>query len=117
MSIRETLTKARALIADPTHWTEGTFARKSDGIETGWLDPEACCFCAEGAIMKACEVTFQSPNRMNYTAYREAMDFLQYNHVQKQAGLPTEMVPAINDDLGHEAVIKLFDKGIELAPN
>jgi hypothetical protein len=116
MSIRETLTKARALIADPAHWTEGALARKSDGTEIGWLDPEACCFCGEGAIMKACEASFNGEST-NYRAYRAAMEFLQLGNVQELAGLPPHMVPTINDDLGHEAVLKLFDKGIELAPN
>lgn len=117
MSIRETLTKARALIADPAHWAEGALARKSNGTEIGWLDPEACCFCGEGAIMKACEVKFHQGNPSNYAAYRAAMNFLQYGDVQEQAGLPSHMVPTINDDLGHAAILKLFDKGIELAPN
>lgn len=116
MSIRETLTKARALIANPAHWTEGALARKSDGTEIGWHDPEACCFCGEGAVMKACDVprSFQGPN---YLLYRKAMDFLQYEGVQERAGFPSWQVPTINDDLGHEALLKLFDKGIELAPN
>lgn len=32
-------------------WTQGCFARSSARYRIGFLDPEACCFCAEGAIL------------------------------------------------------------------
>jgi len=45
------LIEARQLIEKG--WTQGTNARKIDGTPTTVDDPEAVCFCAIGAIMRA----------------------------------------------------------------
>jgi hypothetical protein len=36
---QQVLINARALIADSTHWTNGTLARTADGQQVDWHDP------------------------------------------------------------------------------
>lgn len=48
------LTRARDLIAEPTHWTKGEFARNEYGYSVGIDSPNACCFCTIGAVRRAC---------------------------------------------------------------
>jgi hypothetical protein len=47
------LTAARQLIADPEHWTQGSNAKRLDGGHVSALDPEAKCFCINGALVRA----------------------------------------------------------------
>lgn len=47
------LEEARALIADPSHWTKGPLAREADGSPTMPEQPEAACFCSLGALRLA----------------------------------------------------------------
>lgn len=49
MSVTKNLTAAAALIE--TGWSKGVYARNSEGHIVGTLDPEACRFCALGAIL------------------------------------------------------------------
>lgn len=52
-TVADILTAAADLIAPEGGWTQGTFARDSEGKQTGWRDPEAACFCVSGAIARA----------------------------------------------------------------
>ena len=45
--------RARALIADPKHWTQFALARYRNGHEVEPESPRAYRFCAVGAIMRA----------------------------------------------------------------
>lgn len=44
--------KALALIIDPTHWTQGAMARRSDGTTTDINAVDACKFCSMGALVR-----------------------------------------------------------------
>jgi len=44
--------KAWELLSDPTHWTQGTYARAADGREIHYSDPEATAWCVIGACRK-----------------------------------------------------------------
>ncbi len=46
------LRKARALISDPSKWTQGASARDINGIPVGSGDDDAVCWCASGAHIK-----------------------------------------------------------------
>lgn len=48
------LIAARALIADPKHWTRKTGARDRNGAAVPPCLPEACSFCAIGALDRVC---------------------------------------------------------------
>lgn len=49
---REILLNTRNLIADREHWTYGSHAQSRDGSEHWFSDPEAYCFCLDGALAR-----------------------------------------------------------------
>jgi hypothetical protein len=42
---KDVLVAARALIADPAHWTQGSYARDAAGHRVGENSAEATCWC------------------------------------------------------------------------
>ena len=104
MSSADILRAARARIADPKNWTQGEMARDGSGKACPARSPNAVCWCAMGAV-KVSGADF----------YSEAADLLwQVSHDLFGRG-----VPYVNDDpdedLGHSAVLKIYDRAIELA--
>jgi hypothetical protein len=57
MKTSEMLERAKALIADPEHWTKGTLARDAKGNYANYNGPEATCFCMRGAL---CRVQYEN---------------------------------------------------------
>lgn len=49
---KQILLEAAELIEQPGKWTQGAFARDHGGDGTAFCDPDAVCWCAEGAIAK-----------------------------------------------------------------
>ncbi len=47
------------LLQDPSHWTQGTFAKSQSGKEVNPKSPIAVCWCLRGAIAK-CYTGFES---------------------------------------------------------
>ena len=95
-SIKQLLQKARALIEDPAHWTQGALARDSAGNEVFPNSPQAVCFCAEGALACAFEGTFDLKERAG-----------RYLDIETEKPLWT-----FNDSHTHEEVLNAFDKAI-----
>lgn len=95
----ETLKAARALIADPKHWTRGTFARDANGEPCASGAVEAVCFCALGALKRV------APSWTLVDAIQQHI----YNLDREALMLG---VAGINDNLGHAAVLALFDRVI-----
>lgn len=52
MSVQSILTKARELISDPAHWTQGEMARNSRGKQEAACSGAAVKWCALGAIIR-----------------------------------------------------------------
>jgi hypothetical protein len=107
----EILTAARALIQDPAHWTQGSFARDEHGHDVDALAPTAQCFCAYGAIVK---VTNKDTLRHN-----PAGPFLR-SAAAALCGVPhpADLNDGVNHAPGltpHQAVLKMFDLAIEEA--
>jgi hypothetical protein len=50
---KQILINARALIADPAHWSSGRLATAADGGQVDPCDPSATRWCAVGAIHRA----------------------------------------------------------------
>ena len=50
---KQVLINARALIADPAHWTRSVLACTAAGNAVAWHDPSAAKWCAIGAIYRA----------------------------------------------------------------
>jgi len=108
VTARDLLTKARTVIADPAHWTTGTYARDADGVATQADSPYAKCFCTYGAVQRAAVELRARPASVN-EAYQALQD-------QAHTGSWSyHTVATINDQLGHEAALKLLDHSIEAA--
>jgi hypothetical protein len=111
---KNTLIKARALIADPARWTQNALARdahgdshpqahpQSNNISWDGLrgdDPQACSWCAIGAVQHVEPSSLKALKLLDEAA-------------ETRYGLSTANV---NDVLGHEAVLEIYDHAIEEA--
>jgi hypothetical protein len=98
---RAVISAARSLIADPAHWCQGTYARDNRGYPINPIDPDACSWCALGALARAAVDVGASPG-----TGAGAVDILY--RVSDSAST----VVGVNDRDGHEAVIALFDRAL-----
>jgi hypothetical protein len=105
---KQVLINARALIADPAHWTRGTLASTANGRQVGWHDQSATKWCAMGAIYRAAYDLVGDPKEATRIGDEVAKSVCP-NH-WLSGGLP-----AINDVRGHAAVLKVFDKALQAA--
>ena len=105
MKPSELLVKAKAVIADPKHWTQGWYAKDVEGLNVGPSTPKAVCWCSLGAIQKVAheEVTYST--RLTAGGY--------LSRVAAECGYIR--IPEFNDNSSHEAVMKAWDKAIKLA--
>lgn len=97
------LKAARDLIAKPENWTQGAYAKRSDGRETLPSDPDAVCFCSVGAIFKAGSSEFGFSEIMP-KEIRDAFGVGRENHLVR-----------LNDGSTHSEVLDLFSKAISSA--
>lgn len=109
----EILEKARALIADPKHWTRKALARNSAGqsLTDSELDL-ATCFCSVGAIRKI------SPGCVPTPARGDAGCFLWEAINENVAHDGDKRTIAVwNDDVKttHADVLAMFDRAIQMA--
>jgi hypothetical protein len=103
------LEKARSIISDPLKWTQFCYARTAQGKRCSAFLEHAVKYDAAGAAVLA-GVTDE-----------------EYHFLTEAAKLILAMIPdwknrytpdwpqVINDDLGHEYVLKMFDIAIELS--
>jgi hypothetical protein len=87
---------ARALIADPAHWTSRALARDGigDPVPPQWNT--AVSFCALGAV-----------SRVTNGNEHETQEF--FRHLYR---FTTLHIAIVNDRCGHAAVLDLFDRAI-----
>ena len=100
MSSADILRAARARIADPKNWTQRHFARDAYGLPVMGSSADAVCWCAEGAL--------QAEGRSYASAELLILD-------QAAHELTNEFAAWVNDHDGHSAVLKIYDRAIELA--
>ena len=94
----EILIAARDLIADPARWTRASFARNIEGKPVSAKSKTAVCWCAMGALKRVCP-----PERFVCTdgwLYRAGVELFDKQDV------------AVNDELGHAAVMQMYAKAI-----
>jgi hypothetical protein len=106
--LRDLLTRARDLIANEEHFTQGTYARGSSGRAVDIRSRYAVRRCAMGAVYCSGSRSGQNQASLNFAA-RDALisaGIILY-------GFPT--IERINDRLGHAAVLRCFDLAIERA--
>lgn len=99
------LLRARERITDPTRWTVGRMAVDAHGLAIAPTRPEAVRWCAIGALRAVCRpgaVREQAHSRLSEAAAVVAP-------TPDGAG---RLVSAINDLLGHTAVLALYDEAI-----
>lgn len=100
MKPSEILKAAKAVIENPDKWTQGAFARDTQGNRLpGGYGDEATCFCSLGAVEKATQLDwYDTPDIVVYL--EEAID---------------DQVAHFNDSASHADVMQMFDKAITLA--
>lgn len=99
--VLDLLKRARAKIEDKENWCQRAYARNKSGFCVAPWQSNACTFCAYGAIY--------SFREFNYDVRALAEDRLVC------AVPPGEVSPAtVNDVLGHQAVLDMYDKAIAL---
>lgn len=105
---KQVLINARALIADPAHWTRGTLACDANGRTVEWHDQSATKWCAMGAIYRAA-----------YDLVGDQREATRIGDEVAKTVRPNRWfgggLPVINDARGHAAVLKVFDKALEAA--
>ena len=104
---KQVLINARALIADPNHWTRSFFACTEAGQPVSWYASSAAKWCAMGAI------------------YRGAYELV--GDRDEAARIGTKVAKSIsplwlcsglmmmNDARGHAAILARFDKALAAA--
>ena len=106
-TIITTLKNARALITDPDHWTQHTYActEKNDPVDV--TNEHAFSFCIVGALMKYCGCDDK--------LLSECLEKLDEAALETEPGtveLDEDMshpCMSVNDLSGHNKVLKLFD--------
>jgi hypothetical protein len=93
--------RARALIADESHWCRGELARDSNGM--------GVCAMSEGAV-KRCGLGALIMAAYQITSDRQEAVGLAIKAMRPLHGSATLM--QINDTSGHAAVLALFDEVI-----
>jgi hypothetical protein len=88
--------KAHQILSDPSKWTKGGYARTAAGENCFWDNPDACPWCAVGAIA----LCYPDPNK-----YSEAR--AKWHPLMKQR-YPNMTLDSVNDVLGYEAVVGLL---------
>jgi hypothetical protein len=97
---REVLVAARALIAEPSRWLQGCYARDEAGAEVALHSPHATCFCAEGAVLRV------SPPGLG----------AEFVAALQETGMRTRWsAHRFNDANSHASILAAFDRAIEAA--
>jgi hypothetical protein len=128
MRVHETLVAARALIATPETWAQGSYARDRLGNGVRVDAPEACCRCAEGAVCTALGVPATPLHIEDEGAALGVFALLRQSAIllMKRAGVRPRVGYHPDVDLNdgnvlipgltpHEAVLAMFDDAISSA--
>ena len=105
MKPSELLIKAKAVIADPKHWTQGWYAQDANGYSTEPSTPNAVCWCSVGALEK---VAYEEDTYSTRFAAKRCLF-----EVSSEYGYSG--ITDFNDNSSHETVMKAWDKAIKLA--
>ena len=104
---KQVLVNARALIADPAHWTRSVLARNVAGHPIHWCDTSATAWCAMGAIYRG--------------AYELVGDRDQATSIGTKVAKSIsplwlcQVLMIMNDARGHAAILARFDRALAAA--
>ena len=105
MKPSELLIKAKAVIADPKHWTQDWYAKDAEGQPVGPRKSYAVCWCSLGAFGKVAHEENTYAARFAAAGYLDVVvDEYGYSDVSD-----------FNDNSSHETVMRAWDKAIKLA--
>jgi hypothetical protein len=104
---KQVLIKARALIADPAHWTRSLLACNPAGHPVAWYDPSAAKWCAMGAIYRGAYELVGDPDQGTRIGKEVAKCVSAFWFC---GGLMT-----VNDVRGHAAILARFDRPLAAA--
>lgn len=123
MNLKKSLMEARTLIADIEDWAQGSHARDADGTEVEPWSPRAICWCASGALAKACGLRSWDRHTISYDEGVKAMaksskelygiPFIYVN----DGGANYRLLPYSASDqdrseVAHTATLRVFDHAI-----
>lgn len=106
MTTLEALKAARALIEDPKRWTQHEFARDADGKRVAECDEAAVCWCLFGAAYRVASPREHLWHAVAVLTGRACASGAKVNDGQTRLA---------DGSTGHPAVLKIYDKAIELA--
>lgn len=115
VTVKQLLTAARAIIAEPIHWIKGNYATRRYTDAAGRsLDRSVNCYCAVGALRHAAD-------QLKIPEYKGVADaalecLAAASPLAARPDLGHEgKVTVYNDEAGtrHEDVLALFDKAVE----
>ena len=104
---KQVLINARALIADPAHWTRSFLACNAAGHPVHWCDPSATTWCAMGAIYRG--------------AYEIVGNKKEATRIGREVARRVASIwfcrslIVLNDVRGHAAVLAKFDRVLAAA--
>lgn len=106
----EALLDIRNTLRDPKNWTTGFFARDKEGHGTQPYDPEAVCWCLEGAMKKAVYETEDGIGEVSKYSLYIKVKYTLKNHIPKN----NLILASFNDDAvtKHEDVLAIIDQAI-----
>jgi hypothetical protein len=98
-SVLEKLLEVRALIEEPEHWTQGSFAKDASGKHTNAMSPTATCWCLIGALRKVTGGDSSNPQSIN--------TFVALTNVTEGTS-----ISLFNDTHTHDEIISVIDAAI-----
>jgi hypothetical protein len=113
------LAKARETIADPKHWTKGSYAINANGQQVGttYLDQvDKCCLIGALHVGAAKLAKETSQDVEEFDTERLAVEESLVGLLQDRWGYSSGSVEDWNDrlDRQHEHVLQLLDQSVEL---
>lgn len=112
LKVLDELRELRKLLEDPRRWTKGTFARNIEGFEVSASNPDAVCWCLEGAIAKIVgdEIAASDEGSIFYTPL-----FNVIAACLSTAEIEGSGIAGFNDaeDTTHQDVLNLLDGALE----
>jgi hypothetical protein len=104
MNAKEVLVAAKNLLSDPNKWTKGEMARTINNVDVPFYAKNATCWCTLGAINKVLFDANEETNKLAFKYLSDAASSFGYRYISD-----------MNDEVDHDAVMKLFDAAIKLA--
>ena len=104
-----TLVEARNIISEPGKWTQKFFARDSEGHGCNVASKNAVCWCAMGALKKACS---RITEYGSYQHYHLSDDLADY--IMESIDLESSSIYNYNDNdlTTHAGILDAFDTAI-----